>query len=176
MDKAMDYTCRYGSPLGELGLASDGKALVALWFAWREDAGSTLSDEREERPDLPIFDQARAWLDAYFAGEDPGSTPPCAPRGSGFRQRVWRVMARIPYGGLATYGDIAREVEAQTGRKCAAQAVGGAVGHNPIGIILPCHRVIGAGGNLTGYGGGLDTKLALLELEGVDTSALRMPR
>ena len=172
----MGYMCRYGSPLGELGLASDGQALVALWFAWREDSPGTLPDECEERPDLPVFDQARAWLDTYFAGENPGPTPLCAPRGSRFRQRVWKVMASIPYGGLVTYGDIAREVEAQTGRRCAAQAVGGAVGHNPIGIILPCHRVIGAGGNLTGYGGGLDVKLALLELEGVDTSVLGMPR
>lgn len=119
--------------------------------------------------------QARAWLDAYFEGRDPGKIPPCAPRGSEFRQLVWAKLAEIPYGELVTYGDIAKAIEADTGKKRSARAVGGAVGHNPVSIILPCHRVVGASRSLTGYAGGIERKTALLKLEGVDMGTLIVP-
>ena len=129
----------------------------------------------EERNELPVFKRARVWLDAYFDGRDPGAIPPCAPRGSVFRQRVWAELAEIPYGGLTTYGAIAARISEKTGAPTSARAVGGAVGHNPVSIILPCHRVVGASRSLTGYAGGLERKIALLKLEGVDMSVLTVP-
>ena len=170
----MDFTTTYASPLGEIVLASDGEALLGLWFAGQKYFEATLG-ETEERGDLPVFKQARAWLDTYFEGRDPGAIPPCAPRGTAFRQRVWEALAEIPYGELTTYGAIAARIEKHTGARTSARAVGGAVGHNPVSIILPCHRVVGAHGSLTGYAGGLDRKIALLTLEGIDMAALTRP-
>ena len=125
-----------------------------------------------ENNDLPIFDQTKQWLDRYFAGEKPAiSELPLVPIGSAFRQAVWSILCEIPYGKMITYGDIARKLGVQS-----SQAVGGAVGHNPISIIIPCHRVVGANGSLTGYAGGVQTKIKLLELEGVDMSRLFVPK
>ncbi len=125
-----------------------------------------------EKNDLSVFTEARRWLDRYFAGEKPVPDElPLRPAGSEFRQLVWAELRRISYGQTVTYGQIARAVEARTGRQACAQAVGGAVGHNPLGIIVPCHRVVGADGSLTGFAGGLDVKVALLGLEGVEIGA-----
>lgn len=171
----MDFTCTYASPLGDIELASNGEALIGLWFKGQKYDAATLSSTAQEKPDDPMLAQARAWLDAYFEGRDPGEIPPCAPRGSEFRQLVWAKLAEIPYGELVTYGDIAKAIETDTGKKRSARAVGGAVGHNPVSIILPCHRVVGASRSLTGYAGGIERKIALLKLEGVDMSALSVP-
>jgi methylated-DNA-[protein]-cysteine S-methyltransferase len=127
---------------------------------------------------LPIFNETKSWLDRYFAGQRPdASALPLAPIGGAFRQSVWDILRRIPYGKLTTYGEIAREIAAASGKTgMSAQAVGGAVGRNPISIIIPCHRVVGANGSLTGYAGGIGTKVKLLELEGVDMRALFVPK
>ena len=132
----------------------------------------------EPRDDAPAFAEARAWLDAYFADDRPAiSDVPLAPNGGEFRQIVWRILTEIPYGETTTYGEIAQEVaRRRNGRKTAALAVGGAVGHNPVSIIIPCHRVVGSDGSLTGYAGGLAKKIWLLEHEGVDMSRLYVPK
>lgn len=125
---------------------------------------------------LAVFDQTRRWLDLYFSGREPGFTPALNPVGSAFRRAVWEILLKIPYGRTTTYGQIAREIAAARGlAKMSAQAVGGAVGHNEISIIIPCHRVIGAHGSLTGYAGGIDRKIKLLKLEGVDMRGLFTP-
>lgn len=171
----MDFTCTYASPLGDIELASNGEALIGLWFKGQKYDAATLSPTTQEKPDDSVLARACAWLDAYFKGRDPGEIPPCEPRGSEFRQLVWTKLAEIPYGELVTYGDIAKAIEADTGKKRSARAVGGAVGHNPVSIILPCHRVVGASRSLTGYAGGIERKIALLKLEGVDMSTLSVP-
>ena len=160
---------------GPLTLTSDGVALTGLYLLDQKYFLAGVKGPREERPDLPVFAQARAWLDRYFAmGPDSqGTWPtpeelPLAPVGSEFRQRVWRILREIPCGELRTYGDIARQLERETGRAVANQAVGGAVGHNPVSIIIPCHRVVGSTGSLTGYAGGVRHKVWLLEHEGID--------
>ena len=129
-----------------------------------------------EEKNLAVFDQTKRWLDLYFSGREPGFTPALNPAGSAFRRAVWEILLKIPYGKTTTYGQIAREIAAARGlAKMSAQAVGGAVGHNEISIIIPCHRVIGAHGNLTGYAGGIDRKIKLLQLEGVDMRGLFTP-
>lgn len=122
----------------------------------------------EEFPPTPEAKQLKAWLANYFAGRDPGALPLAAPVGTPFQQRVWALLAAIPYGQTTTYGALARILEQQTGRRASAQAVGQAVGRNPVAVVIPCHRVIGADGSLTGYAGGLPLKQALLRLEGHD--------
>ena len=158
-----DITC-YPSPLGEIILASDGEALTGLWFAGQKYEGSTLAPEREEK-DLPVFDETRRWLDDYFTGKDPGFTPPLRLRGTDFRKAVWEVLLTIPYGKTTTYGEISAAMARETGGSVSARAVGGAVGHNPVSQIVPCHRVLGADGSLTGYAGGVERKEKLLEME-----------
>ena len=160
----MDCITCYPSPLGEIILASDGEALTGLWFAGQKYEGSTLAAEHEEK-DLPVFDETRRWLDVYFAGKDPGFTPPLRLRGTDFRKAVWKVLLTIPYGKTTTYGEIAAQIARETGVSVSARAVGNAVGHNPISLIVPCHRVLGADGNLTGYAGGVERKEKLLEME-----------
>jgi len=156
----MDYTAHYTSPLGRMTLASDGTALTGLWFDGQRNFANELKKNHTVHPSLPVFDLTRRWLDIYFSGRKPGFTPPLLMRGSAFRQRVWQLLLEIPYGETMSYGEIARKVHCKS-----AQAVGGAVGHNPISIIIPCHRVVGTDGSLTGYAGGVERKAKLLELE-----------
>ncbi len=173
----MYYSTTYSSPVGVITLACDGDYLVGAWNEGQKYHGGTISEALVEKDDLPVFDAAKTWLGRYFAGEKPGiSELPLRPIGSEFRRNVWRILCEIPYGEVLTYGDIAKKMAAQT-RKAhmSSQAVGGAVGHNPISIIIPCHRVVGAKGNLTGYAGGIKTKMKLLEWEGVDISRLFIP-
>ncbi|MDR1572730.1 MAG: methylated-DNA--[protein]-cysteine S-methyltransferase [Clostridiales Family XIII bacterium] len=174
----MYYATTHPSPIGLLTLACDGDNLVGLWTEGQKYHGDTIPEAMTERDEMPVFHAAKQWLDRYFAGEKPAcSELPLAPIGGAFRQGVWRILCEIPYGEVITYGDIAKQTAASMHRKSmSAQAVGGAVGRNPISIIIPCHRVVGANGNLTGYAGGLAAKLRLLELEGVDTSKLFMPK
>lgn len=171
----MDYLLEMDSPVGPVTVASDGDAIVGLWLEGQKHFEATL-EAAEERPDLPVLVEARAWLERYFAGRDPGALPPVNPRGTAFQQRVWTLLAEIPYGRLTTYGQLARRLEEQTGSRTSARAVGSAVGRNPISIILPCHRVVGSSGSLTGYAGGLQKKIALLGIEGVDVEALSVPK
>ena len=155
----MDYTYHYDSPLGGITLASDGEALTGLWFDGQKYFADTLDAEYAEKA-LPVFDEAARWLDLYFGGTVPDFTPKLNPHGSAFRRMVWNVLLSIPYGHTITYGEIAQRLGCRS-----AQAIGGAVGHNPISLIIPCHRVLGADGSLTGYAGGMDKKRRLLELE-----------
>ncbi len=167
----MDYTAHYHSRLGGITMASDGTALVGLWFDGQKYFGRTLEAKHEPRPDLPIFYETRCWLDIYFGGHEPNFTPPLVMRGSDFRKAVWRILLEIPFGQTMTYGEIARRVAVERGlQSMSAQAIGGAVGHNPISIIVPCHRIIAADGGMTGYAGGIDRKMWLLMMEkAIDT-------
>lgn len=172
------YSTHYSSPLGVFTLASDGDHLTGLWLEGQKYFGGTVRGNMEERDGLPVFASAKDWLDRYFAGGTPRiSELPLAPAGGEFRQDVWKILCEIPYGEVTTYGELARKIAARGNkRSMSAQAVGGAVGHNPISIIIPCHRVVGAGGSLTGYAGGIAAKIRLLELEGVDMSRLFVPK
>ena len=164
----MDYTAHYQSPIGDITLASDGEALIGLWFDGQKYFADVLDKQHEERNDLPVFEDARCWLDTYFSGKAPDFTPKLCMRASDFRRRVWEIMLTIPFGHTMTYGDIARQIAHERGiLTMSAQAVGGAVGHNSISLIIPCHRVVGTDGSLTGYAGGIDKKLRLLQMEGV---------
>ena len=160
----MIYTAHYASPLGGMTLTSDGTALTGLYFDGERDFPD-LSAGRKK--DLPVFREVVKWLNLYFAGKEPDFMPPLAPVGTTFQQAVWEILKTIPYGETTTYGAIAKQLEKNTGRRMSAQAVGGAVGRNPISILIPCHRVIGTDGSLTGYAGGLDKKEYLLGLEGI---------
>jgi len=165
----MEYYCRYQSPLGEITLSSDGESLIGLWFDGQKYDKATMSIDKEENDSLPIFSQTKCWLDEYFKGNDPGPVPPLKLTGSDFRKLVSQIMLTIPYGKTMTYGQIADVVAKRTGRvNMSSQAVGGAVGHNPIGIIVPCHRVVGSNGSLTGYAGGIEKKIFLLKNEHID--------
>lgn len=172
----MDFTYKYISPVTELTLASDGENLTGLWMKDQKYFASTLGKNSEQKY-LPVFKETVRWLDLYFSGAEPDFTPPLSPKGSTFRQAVWSILLQIPYGSLITYGDIAKKLAKSTGKESmSAQAVGGAVGHNPISIIIPCHRVVGSSGSLTGYAGGIETKLKLLTLEKVDINGLYIPK
>lgn len=169
------YHSEYDSPVGKLTIASDGEAICGLWLDGQKYHGASIPADMVRDDDAVPFDAMRAWLDAYFAGEQPAiASVPLAPIGSEFRQAVWQKLVEIPYGELSTYGDIARALKEERG-KASALAVGGAVGHNPISIIIPCHRIVGADGSLTGYAGGIERKVKLLEHEGVDMSGLYAP-
>ena len=155
----MVYTKHYISPLGGILLSADEIGLTGLWF------------------DGEKYSEAVRWLDIYFDGREPDFTPPLHTIGSEFRQEVWRILLEIPYGATTTYGDIAKKIAEKNGlRKMSAQAVGGAVGHNEISIIIPCHRVVGTNGSLTGYAGGIDKKTRLLEIEHADMRKLFVPK
>ena len=160
----MDCIAHYDSPLGGITLAGDGEALVGLWFDGQAHFGEGLSPDAEARP-LPVLDEARRWLDGSFGGIAPDFTPLLAPRGTAFRQAVWKALREIPFGQIATYAGIAARLGLSS---ASARAVGGAVGHNLISLIIPCHRVLGANGSLTGYAGGLERKRQLLRLERAD--------
>lgn len=164
------YGVRYKSPLGDILLASHENRIIGLWFDGQKYMDSTRPMEIVEREDVPILREGVRWLTDYFTGKRPAASRlPLAPEGGEFRQQVWKLLLEIPYGEVTTYGRLAEEVAKRMGREhMSAQAVGGAVGHNPISIIIPCHRVVGAGGSLTGYAGGLERKRWLLAHEGVD--------
>jgi methylated-DNA-[protein]-cysteine S-methyltransferase len=174
----MYYSTIYQSPIGAITLACDGDNLIGLWNEGQKYHGDTIFKDMVEKNDMPVFDNTKKWLDSYFAGEKPDiSELPLAPRGGEFRQEVWSILCEIPYGEVITYGDIAKKMAEKMNKKSmSSQAVGGAVGHNPISIIIPCHRVVGSTGSLTGYAGGVGTKVKLLELEGVDISRLFAPK
>ncbi|GFH63023.1 MAG: methylated-DNA-[protein]-cysteine S-methyltransferase [Candidatus Desulfovibrio kirbyi] len=171
----MQYIYKYDSPMGMITIASNGESLTGLWFNGQKYFAGTLEKENEAKQ-LPVFKETRDWLDIYFTGKDPGFTPPLYMNGSKFRMAVWKILCEIPFGKIITYGGIAKQIAAKhRPDKMSAQAVGGAVGHNPISIIVPCHRVIGANGNLTGYAGGIGTKVKLLTLEGLDMTRFCVP-
>ncbi|MDR2258881.1 MAG: methylated-DNA--[protein]-cysteine S-methyltransferase [Treponema sp.] len=173
----MIYTCTVDTPLGAMTAAAEDGALTGLWFAGQKyypRAGGWTSD-----PGYPVFEALRKWLAVYFSGQTPppwenrrlpglfAGTLRLNPRGTAFRQAVWDMLLAIPYGQVSTYGAIAKRLATDRGVSAmSAQAVGGAVGHNPLSILIPCHRVVGSTGKLTGYAGGLDRKRALLRLEG----------
>ncbi len=158
------FRCTLPSPLGVLTLASDGTALTGLWLPEQKYFAAGLIPDAEDAPQLPVFLQTAAWLNDYFAGQPLPMLPMLAPGGTAFRQAVWQQLLEIPFGETVTYGQIAAPLKEQ-GRSASPRAVGGAVGHNPISILIPCHRVVGAGGSLTGYAGGLAAKTYLLQLE-----------
>jgi methylated-DNA-[protein]-cysteine S-methyltransferase len=188
----MIYTCAIKTPLGRMIASAEDGAVTGLWFEEKQKYYPVTADWIS-RPDYPPLAALRNWVDRYFAGEAPAfpkassrktldrksrGFPVSAegdlvlnPRGTAFREAVWEILVTIPYGGSSTYGAIAKQIAAARGISImSARAVGGAVGHNPISILIPCHRVLGTGGSLTGYGGGLDRKTALLRLEGYDLS------
>lgn len=171
----MIYTQHYDSPLGGILLAADETGLTGLWFDGEKYYADKLAAEHEAR-DTQALGAAKRWLDVYFAGKEPDFLPPLHPIGSAFRQEVWQLLLEIPYGQTTTYGALARRLAERRGlRHMSAQAVGGAVGHNEISILIPCHRVVGTSGSLTGYAGGIDKKLSLLRLEQVNLSGFFVP-
>ncbi|MDO4861107.1 MAG: methylated-DNA--[protein]-cysteine S-methyltransferase [Eubacteriales bacterium] len=159
----MLYTDLLASAIGEILLVSDGEALCGLYFEGQKYVPAL--PEAKKEPSLPVFQSARAWLARYFAGEKPETDLPLRAAGTDFQRAVWALLSEIPYGATVTYGELADTLSARRGRPCSARAVGAAVGRNPISVIVPCHRVLGAGGALTGYAGGLARKRALLRLE-----------
>ncbi len=161
----MQYTSKYESPLGGIVLAADEIGLTGLWFKGQKYFGLCLDKENEEK-ELPVFELTRKWLDIYFSGNEPDFKVPIHFTGSAFQNEVWEILSQIPYGHTTTYGAIAKQIAEKRGLfGMSAQAVGGAVAHNPISVIVPCHRVVGGNGSLTGYAGGIDKKTALLKLE-----------
>ena len=174
--RTMHYLSHYESPLGAMTMASDGQHLTGLWFDGQKYDRSTINNDAVVQPHLPVFTQTAQWLDTYFKGTDPGFTPLISVEGSDFKKMVTAIMLSIPFGATSTYARIATEVARRTGRRhMSAQAVGGAVGHNPIILIVPCHRVLASDGSLRGYAGGVDRKEWLLKMEGVNVSGLSTP-
>lgn len=171
----MTYIQHYASPLGGILLAANDIGLTGLWFDGQKYYADNLPAEHIER-ETPILTDAKRWLDVYFTGNEPDFKPPLHIVGSAFRQKVWKLLLQIPYGQTVTYGELARQLaEKQGAEHMSAQAVGGAVGHNPISLIIPCHRVVGTHGSLTGYAGGIDRKTKLLELEHADIHGFFVP-
>lgn len=162
-----NFFCKYQSPLDEITIASNDSAITGLWFA-RQKHFDTELGENNANSDLPIFAKAIRWLDMYFAGKNPGEIPPIQLDGTPFQLEVWRILQTIPYGERTTYGEIAKNIAKKRGiAKMSARAVGGAVGRNPISIFVPCHRVVGSNGKLTGYASGIEKKIKLLKLENI---------
>ncbi|HIV40976.1 MAG TPA: methylated-DNA--[protein]-cysteine S-methyltransferase [Candidatus Mediterraneibacter guildfordensis] len=161
----MHYTTFYESPIGRMLLAADDTGLTGLWFEGQKYFARCLDRETEEK-ELPVFAEAKRWLDIYFSGKEPDFTPPLHFTGTDFQKEVWEILCAIPYGQTMTYGAIADQLAKKRGlSRMSAQAVGGAVGHNNLSIIVPCHRVVGSDGSLTGYAGGIERKTFLLNLE-----------
>ena len=160
----MDWIRHVDSPLGGITLASDGEALTGLWFDGQKHFAEALTDDGGEKA-LAVFDETERWLAQYFSGREPDFTPPLRLRGTPFRRRVWEQLRAIPYGETVSYAQLAQRLAEGGGGKLSARAVGGAVGRNPISLIVPCHRVVGADGSLRGYAGGLEKKEKLLALE-----------
>lgn len=155
------YVTKYNSPIGKLIIASDGEAIIGLWFFGQKHFPQL--EKSTENDDLEIFIDVKRWLDDYFSGLNPKITFKLKPEGSEFRCNVWKILSEIPYGKTITYGEIARKIS----KTMSAQAVGGAVGHNPISILIPCHRVLGANDKMTGYAAGIDKKIELLKIENI---------
>lgn len=171
-----EYTIHYESPIGGILLAADAIGLTGLWFDGGKYYAAGLSGECEEKS-VPVLENAKEWLDIYFSGREPDFLPPLHLKGSSFQTEVWDILRQIPYGKTTTYGEIAGILAKKRGlARMSAQAVGGAVGHNPVSVIVPCHRVVGSDGSLTGYAGGIDKKRKLLEYEGADMSVCYIPR
>ena len=172
----MQYISHYPSPIGGILLAADNIGLTGLWFEGQKYFALYLDKEHEEK-ELPILKKAKQWLDVYFSGKEPDFTVPLHFTGTDFQIEVWEILCTIPYGQTMTYGEIARQLAAKRGlARMSALAVGGAVGHNEISIIVPCHRVVGTNGSLTGYAGGIDKKVKLLTLEKVDMKLFYIPK
>lgn len=174
----MQYSTYYDSPIGQMLLISTDRDLIGLWFVGQKYFDPSVIGEFQQCDEFPFLVQVKRWLDAYFSGKKPPiSDLALAPEGSDYRKMVWRILCNIPYGECMTYGEIAKVIALKLGkRSMSSQAVGGAVGRNPISIIIPCHRVVGSNGSLTGYAGGLEKKIRLLELERVDMSKLFTPK
>ena len=172
----MVYTTQYASPLGAITLACDDAAIIGLWFNGQRYFGNSLPKQLVEK-EQPLLQDTKRWLDIYFSGRAPDFLPPLRYDSTPFRKAVCEIMLTIPYGKTMTYGEIAAAIAKQQGlSKMSAQAVGGAVGHNPISLIIPCHRVVGTSGSLTGYAGGVARKVKLLELERADMSGFFVPK
>lgn len=172
----MTYIYHYLSPLGGITVSSNGTEITGLWFDGQKYFGDTLPKYYEEKK-LPVFEKTKYWLDVYFSGKAPDFTPPLLMETTPFRKAVWDIMLTIPFGQTMTYGEIAGRIAKQKGlTKMSAQAVGGAVGHNSISLIIPCHRVVGTNGSLTGYAGGIEKKIQLLTMEKTDMSAFFVPK
>ncbi len=161
----MEYAHYYNSPLGKILLASDGHALTGLWFEGQKYFAAKLDPDHEEKK-LPVFARTAEWLALYFDGENPAFMPPLTLKGTPFQKEVWEILLEIPFGQTTTYAEIAAEIARRRGlASMSAQAVGSAVAHNPISLIIPCHRVVGSDGGLTGYAGGIEKKEWLLAME-----------
>ncbi len=172
----MHYIEKYDSPLGMITMVSDGENLTALVFDGQKYYDIDVPADSIKK-DLPIFDSVSKWLNIYFEGKEPDFMPPIAMAGSQFRMEVWEILQQIPYGQVITYGDISKQIAKNRGiDRMSAQAVGGAVGHNPISIIVPCHRVVGEQGNLTGFAGGIDKKVGLLKIEKAYQDSFYVPK
>lgn len=171
----MIYTSNYNSPIGKLLLASKGHQLIGLWIEGQKYFLHNIKEKMQKNDNEMILIKTKDWLNKYFNGERPNIYElDLAPIGSDFAKNVWKILCKIPYGQVTTYGEIAKEMaEIMHKPKMSAQAVGGAVGHNPISIIIPCHRVVGTNGSLTGYAGGIDKKIKLLEHEKVDMKKIK---
>ncbi|HIT66074.1 MAG TPA: methylated-DNA--[protein]-cysteine S-methyltransferase [Candidatus Merdisoma merdipullorum] len=164
----MQYISHYSSPLGDILLAADSVGLTGLWFEGQKYFALNLDKEHVEK-EIPLFAEAKRWLDIYFSGKEPDFSVPLHFTGTEFQNEVWELLLAIPYGQTTTYGELAKRIAGKRGVKhMSAQAVGGAIGHNNISVIVPCHRVVGTNGSLTGYAGGIDKKVKLLELEKAD--------
>lgn len=166
----MHYLSYYKSPLGEIVLSASNQGLSGLWFVGQKYF-ALYFDKEHIYQEIPLFADVKRWLDIYFSGKEPNFSLPLHFTGSPFQNEVWKILSQIPYGRTTTYGQIAKQVAIKRGvSKMSAQAIGGAVGRNEIAIIVPCHRVVGVNGNLTGYAGGIEKKISLLQLEGIDTT------
>lgn len=172
----MQYTTTYQSPAGEILLAADDIGLTGLWFEGEKYYALSLDKEHEEK-EIPVFVEVKRWLDIYFAGREPDFMPPIHMIGTPLQLEVWELLRKIPYGKTTTYGELAKQIAKQRGlERMSAQAVGFAVGRNEISLIVPCHRVVGTNGSLTGYAGGIDKKMAFLKLEGAYQDGYFVPK
>lgn len=172
----MHFTAKYRSPAGELLLSADEIGLTGVWLENDKYFATNLSSERVEK-EIPVLTETKRWLDIYFTGTEPDFTPRLHMLGTEFQIEVWKILRKIPYGKTVTYGDIAAEIARKRGiARMSAQAVGGAVGRNKFSIIVPCHRVVGTNGDLTGYAGGIDKKIQLLKLEGAFRDEFFVPK
>lgn len=171
----MTYVAYYQSPLGGITISSNGNEIAGLWFDGQKYFGSTLPKDYEEKA-LPVFEEIRRWLTVYFSGKVPDFTPPLKMQTTPFRRAVWEILLTIPFGQTMTYGEIANRIAKQKGlESMSAQAVGNAIAHNAISLIIPCHRVVGTNGNLTGYAGGMEKKIWLLTMEKAEMSTFFIP-